>query len=168
MYKRQGGVSIGPASAAQAASLVEHGLGGTLAVMVLGVTTPMVDLLTWLRTFHIPDPLLEISSLTYRLIFVLLGTFFTAQEAQRNRLSDDAPSRKRRWENTAALLGSVAVRSWNRAERLNDGLTNRGFESSLVTLTMPRRASTKLMVSTVVSLVAIWAITWATTGRLWR
>ena len=139
-----------------------------LAVMVLGVTTPMVDLLTWLRTFHIPDPLLEISSLTYRLIFVLLGTFFTAQEAQRNRLSDDAPSRKRRWENTAALLGSVAVRSWNRAERLNDGLTNRGFESSLVTLTMPRRASTKLMVSTVVSLVAIWAITWATTGRLWR
>lgn len=165
---RAGGVSIGPASAAQAASLVEHGLGGTLAVMVLGVTTPMVDLLTWLRTFHIPDPLLEISSLTYRLIFVLLGTFFTAQEAQRNRLSDDVPSRKRRWENTAALLGSVAVRSWNRAERLNDGLTNRGFESSLVTLTMPRRASTKLMVSTVVSLVAIWAITWATTGRLWR
>ena len=37
-------------------------------------TTPIVDLLTWLRRRRVPGPLLEIASLTYRLLFVVLQT----------------------------------------------------------------------------------------------
>ncbi|MDU1063897.1 MAG: cobalt ECF transporter T component CbiQ [Cutibacterium avidum] len=164
--------SIGPVTTAQAMSLIEHGVCGTLTLMVLAVTTPMVDLLTWLRKFHIPDPLLEIASLTYRLIFVLLDTVVTAGEAQHARLGDAPEGRfgglNRRMSNTAALLGSVGIRAWTRANRLNDGLVNRGFESALVTLPVKRVGSARFKIIVVIVIAAVWAISWSTTGRIFR
>lgn len=171
VWWRAGFLSIGPDSCRQAIQLVAHGVAGTMAVMVLAVTTPMVDLLTWLRRWRVPDPLLEIAALTYRLIFVLLDTVVTAHEAQRCRLGDAPVGRRawrRRWENTAALMGSVAVRSWARASRLNEGLTNRGFESSLATLPIVRRGSVVFQAVTVALLAATWVAGWAVTGRWWR
>ncbi|MDO5285299.1 MAG: cobalt ECF transporter T component CbiQ [Actinomycetia bacterium] len=168
---RLGVLSVSAESCRQAVQLVAHGVAGTLAVMVLAVTTPMVDLLTWLRRLRVPDPLLEIASLTYRLIFVLLDTVVTAHEAQRCRLGD-APvgprAWRRRWENTASLMGSVAVRAWARASRLNEGLVNRGFESSLATLPIARRRSVGFEVATLALLAATWVACWALTGRWWR
>lgn len=167
-----GPVSIGPASAAQAASLVEHGVGGALAVMVLAMTTPMVDLLTAMRVWRIPDALLEIASLTYRLIFVLLDTVVATSQAQRCRLGDTPAGRfggwRRRLDNTASLMGSVALRSWNRATRLNEGMVNRGYESALVTLPVARVRSRRFQVVAAFVLVATWLACWALTGRMWR
>lgn len=164
-----GFLSVGPRSAAQAGSLVEHGLGGTLALMVLALTTPMVDILTWLRKLRIPDALLEIASLTYRLIFVLLDTVVSATEAQRCRLGDaPAGGMRRRIENTAALMGSVGVRAWNRAERLNAGLVNRGFESALLTVPLTRRGSRQFQIVAAAAVLMVWVACWALTGRVWR
>lgn len=172
VWWRGGPFSIGPVSTAQAASLIEHGIGGTLALLVLAVTTPMVDFLTWMRKFHIPDALLEIASLTYRLIFVLLDTVTTATEAQHARLGDAPAGRfggfHRRMENTATLMGSVGIRAWTRANRLNDGLVNRGFESALVTLPVERVGSRRYKIVVAIILVAVWAISWSTTGRIFR
>ncbi|MCP3885819.1 MAG: cobalt ECF transporter T component CbiQ, partial [Propionibacteriaceae bacterium] len=167
-----GAFSIGPVSSAQAMSLIEHGVCGTLTLMVLAVTTPMVDLLTWLRKFHIPDPLLEIASLTYRLIFVLLDTVVTASEAQHARLGDTPAGRfggfNRRMNNTAALLGSVGIRAWARANRLNDGLVNRGFEAALATLPIKRTGSVRYKIIVVIVIAVLWVISWTTTGRIFR
>ncbi len=169
----QGGpFSIGPASPRQAANLFAHGVAGTLALMVLALTTPMVDLLTWMRRLRVPDPLLEIASLTYRLIFVLLDTVVASHQAQRARLGD-APSGpwhglRRRWENAAALMGSVGTRAWSRANRLNDGLVNRGFESALLTLPVQRSGSWRFRAITVLVIAGSWAACWPIAGRLWR
>ncbi|AJQ90155.1 cobalt ECF transporter T component CbiQ [Propionibacterium freudenreichii] len=155
-------LSVGPTSVAQAARLFAHGLSGTLAVMVLATTTPMVDLLTWLRRFRVPDPLLEIASLTYRLLFVLAETTANVLAAQRCRLGDNPVGRwnglSRRWHNTAAAVGAIGLRAWDRSSRLTEGLAHRGFETSLVTLPVPRVASPRLITATVVVLAAIWSI----------
>ena len=70
--------------------------------------------------------------------------------------------------NTAALLGSVGIRAWTRANRLNDGLVNRGFESALVTLPVKRVGSARFKIIVVVVIAAVWAISWSTTGRIFR
>ncbi|AXE39581.1 cobalt ECF transporter T component CbiQ [Acidipropionibacterium virtanenii] len=172
VWWRGGIFAIGPVSARQGANLVAHGLAGTLALMILALTTPMVDLLTWMRRLHVPDALLEIASLTYRLIFVLLDTVFTAHEAQKCRLGDAPVGRlngyRRRFENTAALMGSVGVRAWARSNRLNDGLVNRGFEDSLLTLPVQRVGTWKFKVVTVLVIAGSWAACWPVAGRLWR
>ena len=45
-----------------AAGLVAHGIAGTLAIMVLATTTPMVDVLTWRWLFAVPIVLVAFSA----------------------------------------------------------------------------------------------------------
>lgn len=143
----------------KAAGLLAHGIAGTLGVMVLATTTPMVDLLTWLRGLKVPDPLLEIASLTYRLLFVLLATTQAVLLAQRARLGDDAPM-KRRFAAVAGTTGSVILRSWQRASRLQAGLEGRGYEDALVTLSPRRERSWGFVAMTAVAVAAAWGAVW--------
>lgn len=154
-------LSMGETSARQAVSLFAHGVSGTLSVMVLATTTPMVDLLTWGRRLRIPDQLLEIATLTYRLLFVLLDTTRDVLEAQRCRLGDDPTGPgafHRRWENFAAGIGQIGVLAWTRASHLSDGLAHRGFEDSLATLPIEREASATLVATSLGVVATIWLI----------
>lgn len=161
-----GPLSISAASTTSAVALIAHGVAGTLAVLVLATTTPMVDLLTWLRRLRVPDSLLEIASLTYRLLFVVLSTALGVRDAQRSRLGDDPAGPRafrRRWHVVASLVGAVGLRSWDRATRLSDGLTLRGFESQLVTLAVRRSFSWVFAAVSAALVAAIWAISLALT-----
>ena len=70
--------------------------------------------------------------------------------------------------NTAALLGSVGIRAWARANRLNDGLVNRGFEAALATLPIKRTGSVRYKIIVVNVIAVLWVISWTTTGRIFR
>lgn len=156
-----GPVSVSPASLLRAAGLFGHGVAGTAALLLLGTTTPMVDLITFLRQLRIPDALVEVASLTYRLLFVVLATAYALHEAQVARLGDQPrgpDARKRRWHNSAHVMGAVLLRSWDRARRLEDGLTGRGFENALTTLPVQRNRSPVFVAATVAVLIAIWII----------
>lgn len=132
-----GPFSISPASLALAGRVLARGIAGTLGVLVLAMTTPIVDLLAWGRKLRIPEPLLEIASLTYALIFGLVDKTVRMYETMANRLGTAPLGQERRqrwWDNQAALLGNAGLRAWQQSQRLNDGLELRGFESSLITL----------------------------------
>lgn len=145
-----------------------HGLAGTLAVMVLATTTPLVDVLTWLRTLRVPAPLLEIASLTYRLIFVVLQTLLAVREAQTNRLGYERGGRYGGWErpvrSTGTLMGHVLTRAWHRATRLEEGLSLRGDMEHLMTLARPRAVSWPL-VATAVALPVLLVLTHLVVNR---
>ncbi|HMR50175.1 MAG TPA: cobalt ECF transporter T component CbiQ [Arachnia sp.] len=147
---------------AQAAGLWGHGVAGTVSVLLLAMTTPLVDLLTWLRTLRVPDVLLEIASLTYRLLFVLLGTALAVRDAQQARLGDAAPLR-RRFRAAAGTTGSIVIRSWQRAQRLQGGLEGRGYEDALVTLAPQRPRDWRFVGASALSVAAVWGAVWVTT-----
>lgn len=156
-----GPVSVSRSSLIRAAGLFGHGVAGTAALLLLGTTTPMVDLITFLRQLRIPDSLLEVASLTYRLLFVMLATAYALHEAQVARLGDQPmgpDACKRRRHNSANVMGAVLIRSWDRARRLEDGLAGRGFENALTTLPVERRRSPAFLVSTVAVLIGIWTV----------
>ncbi len=155
------GFALGPVrftadSVATAGALWAHSLAGTLAFVLLATTTPMVDLLSWLRTLRVPDPLIEIASLTYRLLFLLLGTTIAIRAAQHARLGDAATWR-RRWSTTASTVGSVLLTTWERAARLQSGLEGRGYEDALLTLAPNRPRSWRFLLLSVLGLAAIWS-----------
>lgn len=159
---RWGWLSVTSDSLSRGVGAGAHGLAGTLAVMVLATTTPLVDVLTWLRTLRIPAPLLEIASLTYRLVFVVLETLLAVREAQTNRLGYERGGRYGGWErpvrSTGTLMGHVLTRSWHRATRLEQGLSLRGDMEHLMTLARPRTASWPL-VATAIALPVLLVLT---------
>ena len=159
-----GPLRITPEGLARAGALWAHSLSGTLGVILLATTTPMVDLMGWLRHLRIPDPLIEIASLTYRLLFLLLGTTLAIREAQHARLGDVA-SWRRRWSIIASALGSVLLTTWERATRLQAGLEGRGYEDALLTLNPTSTRSWSFILMGAACLALIWSSSLAWT--LW-
>ena len=159
---RLGALSMDAASAATGAQLLARSVAGTLAVLLLATTTPMVDLLGWARQRGAPGPLVEVAALTYRLLFVLLAVATSIRAAQIARLAD-APGGGpaglvRRWQALGSAAGALLVRSWDRAARLTEGLAARGIDGDLITL--PRRlpASWRFRAGSAGLLGLIWAV----------
>ncbi len=80
------GLGWAPDAGARAGSLVGHALAGSAAVLLLAATTPMSDLLPALRRLRVPAAVVEVASVTYRLLFVLLESLRTIREAQTARM----------------------------------------------------------------------------------
>ncbi|MCA0144129.1 cobalt ECF transporter T component CbiQ [Blastococcus sp. LR1] len=135
-----GGPGWAPDAAATAGSLVGHAMAGGAAVLLLATTTPMSDLLPALRRARVPAAVVEVASVVYRLLFVLLDSLRTIREAQAARMGYS--SLRRSYRSSGALAAAVLVRSWDRARRMQDGLAGRGMETGLRVLpeTLPSSA----------------------------
>ncbi|MBB1484102.1 cobalt ECF transporter T component CbiQ [Tessaracoccus sp. MC1865] len=153
-------LSWAPDGGARALDVLAHGVAGTLALLLLVTTTTMVDLLAWCRGLRIPAPLLEIAELMYRLVFVLLSTAVALQQAQQARLSADAPF-TRRLRYAADATGTVLLRTWDRATRLQHGLALRGYEEDLPTLRPAPGAAGLSVLRDAALVVGIWLAVWA-------
>jgi cobalt/nickel transport system permease protein len=124
-----GGLGWAPDAGARAGSLVGHALAGSAAVMLLATTTPMSDLLPALRRLRVPEAVVEVASVVYRLLFVLLESLRTIREAQTARMGYS--SLRRSYRSSGALAAAVLTRSWDRARRMQEGLAGRGMETGL-------------------------------------
>ena len=100
-----------------------------------------------------PDPLVEVANLTYRLVFVLLESTRTIAEAQAARLGYTGYRTSLR--SSGSLVAAVFVRSWMRARRLEEGLAGRGYVDSLRTLDPPLRSSGRFLACALALVAAI-------------
>ena len=153
------GVGWAPDAAARAGALLGHGLAGSAAVLLLATTTPMSDLLPELRRLRVPAAVVEVASLVYRLLFVLLTSLTTIREAQTARMGHS--TLRRSYRSSGALAAAVLTRSWDRARRLTDGLAGRGMETGLRVLPEARPSSRRFVAATVAGLAALAAVTLA-------
>ena len=147
------GLGWAPDAIARAGSLAGHALAGSAAVLLLATTTPMSDLLPALRRLRVPAAVVEVASVTYRLLFVLLESLSTIREAQTARMGHS--SLRRSYRSSGALAAAVLTRSWDRARRLQEGLTGRGMETGLRVLPEAMPSSRPFVAASLVGLGAI-------------
>ena len=134
-----GGLSWAPDAAARAGQLAGRAVAGSAAVLLLATTTPMSDLLPLLRRLRVPAAVIEVASVTYRLLFVLLERLVAVREAQTARMGWSTAGRS--YRSAGMLAAAVLTRSWDRARRMQDGLAGRGMEAGLRVLPDERRSS---------------------------
>lgn len=109
--------------------------------VLLTVTTAFPDLLWALRALRVPRPLVSIIAFMYRYLFVL------ADEALRLRRAREARSAAGAtgggggllWRGRVAggLVGNLALRAFERSERIYNAMLARGYQGELRTLTPP-------------------------------
>ena len=150
------GIGWAPDAAARAGGLVGHSLAGSAAVLLLATTTPMSDLLPALARLRVPAAVIEVASVTYRMLFVLLTSLSTIREAQTARMGH--ASLRSSYRSAGMLAASVLTRSWDRARRLQDGLAGRGMETGLRVLPEALPASRRFEAGTVAGLAALAAV----------
>jgi cobalt/nickel transport system permease protein len=152
-----GGLGWAPDAAARGGALVGHGLAGSAAVLLLATTTPMSDLLPELRRLRVPAAVVEVASVVYRLLFVLLSSLATIREAQTARMGHS--SVRRSYRSSGMLAAAVLTRSWDRARRLQDGLAGRGMETGLRVLPEALPSSRRFVAATVGGLALLAVLT---------
>lgn len=140
----------------RAAGVGAHAVAGSLSVLLLALTTPMVDLLAGLRALRVPAACVEVAALTYRMLFTLLDCLHAVRESQSARLGYSSP--RRSMTSAAALTAAVLTRSWERASRLEEGLAGRGYTTELRTLQVERPGSPMFRAATLLALATVVAV----------
>ncbi|WP_336249718.1 cobalt ECF transporter T component CbiQ [Stomatohabitans albus] len=151
-----GPINITKEGLLKAIDVAAHGVSGTMSLMLLAVTTPMVDLLAAMRRIGIPAPAVDISMLMYQMIFGLAGTVATIGEAQAARLGHS--TWKRTIHSSSALMGTAFVRSIDSAMRKSEGLAGRGYVNDLTTLGVKLHHSPRFVAASFLLIAVLLAI----------
>lgn len=130
---------------------------GTLSILLLSLTTPMSDLMSGLRRAGVPAGCVEVASLMYRMLFLLLDTTRTIRHTQVARLGN--VSIVHTLKSSADLMAIILIRSWDQARRLEQGLAGRGYTNELPTLDDPPPTSRGYVVATVGLLFVVVILT---------
>lgn len=146
-------VSASPASTALALDLLCRALAGSASVLLLAATTPLSDALPRLRALRVPDAVVDVAALTYRMLFTLLDSVRAVREAQAARLG--YAGLRASYRSAGALTAATLVRSLDRARRLDDGLAGRGHEGAMRVLVEDRPPSAAFLASTGVLVAAL-------------
>lgn len=122
-------LSTGPEALGLALRLLTRALGCAAALNFLILTTPLTDLIELLRRLRLPETLIELMTIVYRAIFVLLESLRRMACAQDARLGFSSPGRALR---SAGLLGSqLFLDAYRRSRRLQVALESRGLDGPL-------------------------------------
>lgn len=143
-------------SLAAATETAAHAIAGTSAMLLVAATTPMSDLLEWARRRGMPDALIDVAGLIYRLLFVLLRASRQIHAAQTARLG--YATRRAALRSAALLTAAILTRAWDRARRLDDGLVGRGFEGPLPVIDDARPSSVRFLAASCLLLAAVAAV----------
>lgn len=119
------GFSISHDTVSGAASLVARAITASMAMLLFASTTPMTSLTAALRQARVPPACVDVITVMYRLVFVLLESIAVIHQAQVSRLG--YTSARRAVRSSGLLTAAVLVRSLTQAQRLEQGLAGRDF-----------------------------------------
>ncbi|MBW4818790.1 cobalt ECF transporter T component CbiQ [Rhodococcus qingshengii] len=122
-------LSITPGAAAQAAELAARALTASTATLLFASTSPMTSVMAALRRAGVPAACVDVVTVMYRLVFVLVESVRVIRQAQAARLG--YTSVRRSLESAGMLIAAALTRSWSQARRLEIGLEGRDFGVSM-------------------------------------
>lgn len=111
------------------ALLAARSLAALVALLGLVMSTPLPDLIALLRRLRVPEVLLDLMVLSYRLLFVLSESLRDTYTAQAARLGHG--SGVLRLRSLGGLVASLSVQVWTRAQALQQAADARNGDGPL-------------------------------------
>lgn len=140
------------------ATLVARALGCASAMNFLSLTTPLVDLIDLARRLRFPPILVDIMTIVYRYIFVLLESLERMHTAQESR---SGYANFRRGMSSAALLATrLFIEAYQRSQKLQTALESRGYVDDLRVLPASYQNDWKLIASGFAIVASLIAVKW--------
>ncbi|MCL6612269.1 MAG: cobalt ECF transporter T component CbiQ [Peptococcaceae bacterium] len=122
-----------------AADLFLKSLGAVSCLYFLSLTTPVVEILAVIKKLRLPPLFIELMSLVYRFIFVLLETAQKIQVAQSSRWG--YASLKTSFHSLGQLGANLFVKSYHHSQMIHAALSARCYSGDLNVLEEPRPLS---------------------------
>lgn len=139
-------------SITRAQETVARAIAATAAMLLLASTTPMSDLTDSLRRIGVPSACVDVVTVMYRMIFLLLDSLAVVRKSQTARLGYTSVPRSVR--SAGLMTAAVLVRAWRRGHALERGLSGRNFGEPLARPEKPP-VSRRFVLSAVATNVAV-------------
>lgn len=107
-------------------------MGSLSCLYFISLTTPIIDVISVLAKLKVPSFLIELISLVYRFIFIILETSEMMFISQNSRLG--YRDIKTSYKSLGALASTLFIRSFKRANDLYTALEARGYNGELKVL----------------------------------
>ena len=104
-------------------------IGALAALLFLAATTPLIDLIALFRRLRLPEILLELMVLCYRMLFVFSESVRNTRTAQAARLGHATPRLALR--SLGSLAANLTVQIWQRAHALHVAALSRNNDGPL-------------------------------------
>jgi cobalt/nickel transport system permease protein len=117
-----------PSGWAPIQQLAARSCGALAALLFLALTTPLTDLIALLRRLHIPDVLLDLMVLCYRMLFVFSEALHDTRTAQAARLGYATPRLALR--SIGSLTANLTLQIWQRTHALQIAAQARNNDTS--------------------------------------
>jgi cobalt/nickel transport system permease protein len=104
-------------------------IGGVSLILLLSMSTPTNKLFLAASWFRLPKIFVELTLLIYRYIFVLIEEVVTIRDAQKVRLGYHNWHQSMR--SLGVLGGSLILRAYDRAERIFEAMSARGYSGTI-------------------------------------
>ncbi|MFC1943841.1 cobalt ECF transporter T component CbiQ [Chloroflexota bacterium] len=104
-------------------------IGGVSLILFLSMSTPTNKLFLAASWFRLPKIFIELTLLVYRYIFVLIAEVVTIRDAQKVRLGYHNWHQSMR--SVGVLGGSLILRAYDRAERVYEAMSARGYSGTI-------------------------------------
>ncbi len=124
-------LSLQPATAElpRVALVCSRSLASLTALLFLGLTTPLNDIIGLLRRCRVPALLLDLMTLCYRTLFVLSETVHQTMTAQSARLGYGGL--RRSFRSLGCLIAGLTIQIWQRSEALHRAALARNNDGAL-------------------------------------
>jgi cobalt/nickel transport system permease protein len=116
-----------------ALSVCFKALGAVSAMYMMSLSTPLGEIISVLRSFHLPKIIVELMNLIYRYIFILLECAGQMQSASKARLGDKNFATACR--SFSSIACNLFIVSMQKANRYYDALVSRGYDGGLIFMT---------------------------------
>jgi cobalt/nickel transport system permease protein len=122
-------LTVSVESQRRALMVVTRALGAASCLVMIGMCTPMPDVIGVLRRLGCPGLVIDLSYLTYRYIFILLAMHRDMQDAARSRLGFNGYRASLR--STAAIFSNLLARSHHLASMNYDAMESRCYDGGI-------------------------------------
>lgn len=145
------GVSLGmarlvwsPASLEAAGRVASRALAGCASVNLLALTTPLVDLIALMNRLRAPALVVELLSIVYRSIFILLDSLDRMRVAQDSRLG--YAGLRQSFRSAGVLASRLFIDAYRRAQRMYLAQLSRGYAGRFNALPVAYQRDWRLVV----------------------
>lgn len=152
-----GPLSLAPDGPAHAGALLLRTSAASLGLLLFAFTTPVSDVVPRLVRAGVPPAVVDVALVMYRMSFLLLDSVRRVRAAQAARLGHT--TRAAAWRSLAGLGATAFVRAFDRAARLQQGLSGRGYDGSLRVLVPESRLSGRFLAAAGALLATLTALT---------
>lgn len=140
---------------ALAGQTLARALGAVSCLGFLALTTPMTELIGLLRKVRVSALFLELMTLAYRHLFLLLEALRQIRTAQAARLG--YATHGNAWRALSGLGGYLLIRTFARSRQLHLALLARGYQDEIRYLEESHpRSPGNLVAGTLVGLMLLW------------